>query len=288
MPTDEDLEAKGRSIVEERGGHWFAGGGMCRCPAHDDRTPSLSVRLGRTRLLFHCFAGCATAAVLEALHTATLSLDRTARHLKERRSSPDLRAAALHLWHQGRVLDGTIGERYLAARGLPGVGGALRFHPAVPDGPFPLTRFRPALLAAVRDEHSLLAVHRTFLTPGIDPVPRADGRRALGSLGHGAVRLEPAGAILGLAEGIETALSVGVLFGIPCWAVLGAARFGRIAIPSDVSTLMLFLDQDPAGRAAETRARTAYGKRFTVIARYPAIEGQDWNDILLGSCRPHH
>ena len=32
---------------------------MTHCPAHDDRTPSLSVkeRLGR-RPLLHCFAGC--------------------------------------------------------------------------------------------------------------------------------------------------------------------------------------------------------------------------------------
>jgi transposase len=31
---------------------------MCCCPAHDDRTPSLSVTLGRKAILFHCFAGC--------------------------------------------------------------------------------------------------------------------------------------------------------------------------------------------------------------------------------------
>jgi len=44
-------------------GRWLA-----RCPAHGDRSPSLSVReLEGGRVLLHCFAGCETAAVLRAL-----------------------------------------------------------------------------------------------------------------------------------------------------------------------------------------------------------------------------
>ena len=34
------LEAQSREIVERLGGAWQRNGGMCRCPAHDDRTPS--------------------------------------------------------------------------------------------------------------------------------------------------------------------------------------------------------------------------------------------------------
>lgn len=38
------------------------------CPAHDDRSPSLAVReLDDSRVLVHCFAGCATADVLHAV-----------------------------------------------------------------------------------------------------------------------------------------------------------------------------------------------------------------------------
>jgi hypothetical protein len=44
-------------------GRWIA-----RCPAHDDRTPSLSVReLDDVRILLHCFAGFAAADVLNAV-----------------------------------------------------------------------------------------------------------------------------------------------------------------------------------------------------------------------------
>lgn len=39
-----------------------------RCPAHDDRGPSLSIKdNGDGRLLLHCFAGCETEDVLAAI-----------------------------------------------------------------------------------------------------------------------------------------------------------------------------------------------------------------------------
>lgn len=43
-------------------------GWVARCPAHDDKRPSLSVAEGREgRLLVHCFGGCQTADVLVAV-----------------------------------------------------------------------------------------------------------------------------------------------------------------------------------------------------------------------------
>jgi len=40
---------------------------MACCPAHDDKSPSLSIRLTDDRLLLHCFAGCPAEDVLSAL-----------------------------------------------------------------------------------------------------------------------------------------------------------------------------------------------------------------------------
>lgn len=37
------------------------------CPAHDDRTPSLSIKDGGDRVLLHCFAGCRLADILAGL-----------------------------------------------------------------------------------------------------------------------------------------------------------------------------------------------------------------------------
>lgn len=37
------------------------------CPAHDDRSPSLAIKDDSDRLLLHCFSGCETTDVLEAI-----------------------------------------------------------------------------------------------------------------------------------------------------------------------------------------------------------------------------
>jgi putative DNA primase/helicase len=41
--------------------------GSWRCPAHDDRHPSLSVSNGDGKVLLHCHAGCELADILTAL-----------------------------------------------------------------------------------------------------------------------------------------------------------------------------------------------------------------------------
>jgi hypothetical protein len=42
-------------------------GFVAKCPAHDDRTGSLSVGAGRGKVLMHCFAGCTAPNVVKAL-----------------------------------------------------------------------------------------------------------------------------------------------------------------------------------------------------------------------------
>jgi len=51
------------SVKQVGAGRWVA-----RCPSHDDKTPSLSIReTGDGRVLLHCFAGCAATEVLSAV-----------------------------------------------------------------------------------------------------------------------------------------------------------------------------------------------------------------------------
>ena len=51
-------------------GRWQA-----RCPAHEDRSPSLSIReLGDGRVLVHCFSGCDVYSVLSAVALNIASL----------------------------------------------------------------------------------------------------------------------------------------------------------------------------------------------------------------------
>jgi len=38
-----------------------------RCPAHEDRSPSLAIKEVNDRLLVHCFAGCSTYEIVSAV-----------------------------------------------------------------------------------------------------------------------------------------------------------------------------------------------------------------------------
>jgi hypothetical protein len=57
-----DLLLERLGAVRNGGNGW-----MATCPAHRDRSPSLSLRESNGRLLLHCFAGCSIEAICEAL-----------------------------------------------------------------------------------------------------------------------------------------------------------------------------------------------------------------------------
>lgn len=61
--STENLISRLENVKRTGAGRWQA-----RCPAHDDRGPSLSVReLDDGRVLVHCFAGCEVHSVLSAV-----------------------------------------------------------------------------------------------------------------------------------------------------------------------------------------------------------------------------
>lgn len=286
-PHQSDLQRQAANLVSALGGVWREHGSMCRCPAHPDRTPSLSVRVGTRSLLFKCFAGCETADVLRAIrqrrwHIPVVRLapmDSARRHGDEQRRT----ARARRIWREARALSGTPAQLYLQRRGITLVSRALRFHPRTPLGSGANVAFHPAMIAAVTDGEALLAVQRLFLDihcgrlAGDLPNPK----RTLGRSLAGSVRLQPAGPILGLAEGVETALSASILLGIPVWAALGNERLSRLAIPACVRRLILLPDNDRAGRVAAARGQSAYAARgLTVQTWWPWGGCNDWNDLL--------
>lgn len=279
-PTQATLD-----LVRALGGEWHGTCAMCRCPAHDDQTPSLSIRQGDRAILVTCFAGCDRKAVMRELQRIS-----PRSHAAPVRFEPPREGNWLRLWRETRALEGTMGERYLAGRHIRVLPPEMRFHPHCPLYPRPFTIYRPAIVAAVRSEGVMVAIHRTFLDPETGSVAKIEGpKRALGHFGDGAVRL--GGLIfdrLGLAEGIETALSATQIFGIPCWATLGNERFGKVAVPGSVTELHLFIDADEGGRLAERRARAAHAAdRRKILTHRPPIDGQDWNDVLIATASAH-
>lgn len=274
-----DAEVRAKAIVEKLGGVWRGTRGECRCPAHDDASPSLSVRLGETAILFHCFAGCTPVEVMKALQRQRLH-DRTPVAMPEGKPKRDMSALATRLWKASVPVAGTLAEAYLVARGLAGpFPRALRFNPATILGSGTDKRVMPAMIAAVENDLGLVAVQRTFLDPGdVLRKPIAKPKVSLGPLGTAAIRLTPATDELGLAEGIEDALSASRWFGTPTWALGGVERLAFVAIPEKVRRVIVYADR---GRAAERlleKARdhlTANDRELVV--RVPERH-DDWND----------
>lgn len=277
LPLDAEIRAK--NIVEKLGGIWRGSRGECLCPAHDDSSPSLSVRLGNTAILFHCFAGCTPVEVMKALERNKLH-DRTAMEMPEVKSKRDMGALAVRLWKASVPIAGTLAEEYLLARGLsPPYPKALRFNPATILGSGPTKRIMPAMIAAAENDIGVTAVQRTFLDPEDvlrKPIPKP--KVSLGLIGSAAIRLAPATDELGLAEGIEDALSAMEWFGTPTWALGGVERLAFVAIPERVRRVIVYADRGRAADRLLEKARdhlTANGREL--IPRLPQHH-DDWND----------
>lgn len=55
--------ARLEGVITAGAGRWYA-----RCPAHEDRSPSLSISTGDDgRVLLHCFTGCSVDEIRQAL-----------------------------------------------------------------------------------------------------------------------------------------------------------------------------------------------------------------------------
>jgi len=199
------------------------------------------------------------------------------------------------------------GRRIDPARAMHALGREARIHPALPylDGDGQCLGRWPALLTVVRDARGrAVTVHRTYLeersdgTVGKAPVPKpkklypiAEGEQLSG----GAIRLgKPRAGVLGVTEGLETALAVTEATGLPTWPTLSASLLGVFAPPEGVHTVVVWADRDrPAdnGKAAGLQAARILQQRLwsqgiRVAIRLPEMEvpsfakSVDWADVL--------
>jgi hypothetical protein len=241
--------------------------------------------------LLHSFAGDAFAACAAHLgldHMAPERLDKAAHaQLKREREAEAIRRqqAALafceRIWRGGVDIEGSPGERYLAARGIDWFPADLRYHPAAPRG-YSTAATAPGILALARSlTGAPKAIQATFLAPD----GRAKTHRiTFGLLSGSAVRLAPAGSELAIAEGVETAASFSALEGLPTWATLGTSNLEVFQPPSCVRRLTIAADGDAAGlRSAQALAERLRQRCAVAIASAPT--GADWNDVATGMVR---
>lgn len=282
------------TIARALGGRKVGAGWIARCPAHDDREPSLSIRdADSNKVLVCCHAGCDQRRVIAALRARGLWAENSSRsisrktrstlvHRKPDKDDTKRSAAALGIWQSAQPAKGTPVETYLASRRIymppPAT---LRFHAGLKH---PSRSTWPVMLALVtRGSDGLpLAVHRTFLArEGAGKAHADPAKMMLGPCRGGAVRLAQPRDVLMVGEGIETCLSAMQATGHPAWAALSTAGLRSLDLPADVRNVIVLADGDEAG---ETAARdcalrwTREGRRVRIS--HPP-KSMDFNDLLV-------
>ena len=118
-------------MAQALGGRRAGSAWMARCPAHDDRVPSLAIdERSDGTVLVCCHAGCSQHAVINALTARGLWPGVSGRSLAQVPVPPRQRTdrepppswtrvgAAMSIWHRSEPAAGTLVETYLRTRGI--------------------------------------------------------------------------------------------------------------------------------------------------------------------------
>jgi putative DNA primase/helicase len=209
---------------------------------------------------------------------------------------PPPSAHAKRIWARAdRVRRGDVVDRWLRSRGV-----GMDVYPnclrtsddeVYTEPETGVCSFHPAMIALIcRADDKPVAAHRTYLAPdGMRKAAVATPRKTVGKFGPSpTIRLAPSGPILGIAEGIETALAAMKLFSVPTWSVLSTHGIETFEPPVAVKHLIIFADHDVNGagqRAAEALAARLAGKISTAV-QIPQQPDTDWNDVLQAGLQP--
>jgi len=205
---------------------------------------------------------------------------------KADRSEAEKRKAMNDLWGGARNITASdpVGK-YLARRcGLSAFPAALRCVPMLryfgsPDS-FPVM-----LAKLTKPDNYPCSIHRTYLTEDGHKAPVEAPRRMMpGTIAKGsAVRLAPMAETMGIAEGVETALSAQQLFGVPTWAALNSELMKVWEPPVGVTKVIIFGDNDEnftGQHAAYGLAKRLATDGIKAEIRIPEEIGFDWCDVL--------
>jgi hypothetical protein len=159
----------------------------------------------------------------------------------------------------------------------------VRFHPSCPMGGGSSV---PAMLARMNNNVTgeFSGIHRTalsddFSTKRLMPDNRPS-RKIMGVAKGSAVHLFPCSKHLGIAEGIETALSAYQIFKMPVWAAMSAGGIKDFPVIFGLKFLRIFADHDEVGLSAARMCKRRYkAAGIEVEIRHPPEPQSDWNDF---------
>ena len=135
------------------------------------------------------------------------------------------------------------------------------------------------------DGHGV-SVHKTYIMPDGQPAS-VSPRKMLtsGSIPPGsAIRLTEPAESMGIAEGIETAMSASILTGVKTWSAISASMLKQFQPPKICTFLTIFADNDVnfTGQSASyelARRLKMTNPEMRIEVRVPPQVG-DWNDVL--------
>jgi phage/plasmid primase-like uncharacterized protein len=176
---------------------------------------------------------------------------------------------------------------------------SLRFHPAMlyydADGR-EVGKF-PAIVCAIRDiKGHVVTLHRTYLTQNGKKADVACPKKMMPvpsgmSLKGASIRLgKPTEGILGVAEGIESALSPYRATRIPVWSSVNATLMESFEVPKGVHTVLIWADKDKSGtgqKAANALKARLKSQGISAYVLLPKLsvpdraKSVDWNDVLV-------
>jgi hypothetical protein len=284
------------TIAKFLGGRKAGAAWMARCPAHEDREPSLSIKdADGGKVLVRCHAGCDQQKVIAALKARGIWQRTDRRHGTLIRPQPSPAAkdepypddaermqTALRLWAASVPATGTLVETYLRSRGIVmPIPATLRFHGRTKHA---RGKFWPAMVALVTrgEDDKPLSIHRSFLArDGVGKAPVDPAKMMLGPCRGGVVHLASPDDVLMVGEGIETCLAAMQATGQPAWAALSTSGLRTLELPDVVRNVIVLADGDEPGEAAAQDCAWRWKRegRRVRIARPP--RGADFNDLLV-------
>jgi len=278
-------------IVRALGGELYEGGRRANVPApgHSPHDRSVSLLFENDRVVVHCFGDSGWKQVLDDLrdrglidseHRPTSLMAAAAPQVSAPPASRTLRiATAQRIWGLGQPLRRGI------TRALPGPDAA-RYIAEAPTAAYAAqSRTRPALaLGLVGPDGMLTAVELTYLTPaGQRASDLKLSRKTVGVVPPAsAVRIDPPGPRLLVAEGFLTTLSASEWFGLPAWALLSTSNLRGWSPPAGVEAVLIAGDRGPDGEASALRlAVRLEAQGVAAEAVFPSEPHGDWNEAAV-------
>ncbi|CDH21886.1 hypothetical protein XBKQ1_780009 [Xenorhabdus bovienii str. kraussei Quebec] len=207
----------------------------------------------------------------------------------------DNRQKIITLYSRMPELKGTSAEKYLQSRGI------YSHHPieqirfcekqSTYQGDY------QAMWALATDSRGQLCyLHRTYLDGDrkapLDVTKKMMSLQEDNYLAHAdsvAIRMFPVASTLGIAEGIETALSCKQIYGVNTWSTMNAGHMAKFLAPRGVKHLIIFADNDwsatgeAAAYACATKNLKANNDIERISVRWPDFG--DFNDLLQQGCQ---